>query len=82
MVLNYWLAQQINLENGILSHATFERYFSWIDSKIFLQCYMEWTMMVSKIVKVGIVPIDGKTMSGTVDELNVKGITYCECVVQ
>lgn len=67
-----WLKKYITLENGVPSHDTFERCFSWMDPKIFLQCFMEWTMLVSKIVKGGIVAIDGKTMRGTADELNGK----------
>jgi len=43
-----------------------------MDPKIFLQCFMEWTELVSKIVKCGVVAIDGKTMRGTADELNGK----------
>lgn len=67
-----WFRKRLKLENGIPSHDTFERCFSWINPKIFLQCFMEWTMMVSKIVKGGIVAIDGKTMRGTADELKGK----------
>ncbi len=67
-----WLRKYLTLENGIPSHDTFERCFSWMDPKIFLQCFMQWTMLVSKIVKGGILAIDGKTMRGTADELNGK----------
>ncbi len=67
-----WLRKYLTLSNGIPSHDTIERCFSWINPKIFLQCFMEWTAMVSQVIKGGIVAIDGKTMRGTADESNGK----------
>lgn len=67
-----WFRKYLVLEYGIPSHDTFERCFSWINPKIFLQCFMEWTMLVSQIVKGGVVAIDGKTMRGTADVLKGK----------
>jgi len=67
-----WLRKYITLPNGIPSHDTIERAFKWIDPKMFLKSFTEWTEMVSEITKCGVVAIDGKTMRGTHDKINGK----------
>lgn len=63
-----WFKKRLLLPYGIPSHDTFERVFRAIDPKIFLQCFMEWTSMVSMVTEGGIVALDGKTMRHTFDK--------------
>lgn len=67
-----WFRKFIPLANGVPSHDTIERIFKQIDPKIFLQCFMEWTQLIAKIVQNGIIAIDGKTMRGSYDDVNGK----------
>ncbi len=67
-----WFKKYVEFPYGVPSHDTYERVFSWVNPKIFLQSFLDWTQMVSNIVKGGIVAIDGKTMRGTGDEAGGK----------
>ncbi len=63
-----WFEKYLELPYGIPSGDTIKRVFQAIDSKLFLQCFMEWTQLIAeKINKQGIVAIDGKTMCGSYD---------------
>jgi predicted transposase YbfD/YdcC len=64
-----WFKKYVEFPYGVPSHDTYERVFQWVNPKIFMQSFLEWTQMVSAIVKGGVVAIDGKTMCGTGDEL-------------
>lgn len=67
-----WLKKYVNFPNGAPSHDTYERVFQWVNPKIFMQSFLDWSHMISGIVKGGTVAIDGKTMRGTSDELTGK----------
>jgi len=73
-----WFRKYLQLPNGIPSHDTIERVFSWINPKLLTSCFADWTSLISKSsipIKVeteegtskqqGIIAIDGKTMRAT-----------------
>ena len=65
----------LNLENGVPSHDTFSRVFSLIDSKKFIDIFIEW---IKDIVKQkGLhVAIDGKAIKSARDKVNNGSIPY------
>lgn len=65
-----WFKKYLELPNGIPSHDTMERVFSWIDADAFGKCFREWIGLVQKDGSPCIIPIDGKTMRGTKDFSN------------
>ena len=54
-----WLKKYVDFPHGAPSHNTFERVFHWVDPKIFLQSFIDWTQVISQAVKGGVVAIDG-----------------------
>jgi predicted transposase YbfD/YdcC len=61
-----WFRKYIELPNGIPSHDTMERVFSWIDPVLFGNAFREWARLATgKTLPPGVVSIDGKTMRGT-----------------
>lgn len=63
-----WFRKYIELPNGIPSHDTIERVFSWLDPNAFRTRFMQWTsLLLASSETKGIVAIDGKTMRGTKD---------------
>jgi predicted transposase YbfD/YdcC len=61
-----WFRKYIELSNGIPSHDTVERVFSWIDPVLFGNAFREWAKLATgKTLCPGVVSIDGKTMRGT-----------------
>ncbi|MBC7960365.1 MAG: ISAs1 family transposase, partial [Vallitaleaceae bacterium] len=80
-----WFKKYLKLPNGIPSHDTIERVFSWINPKLVTSCFADWTSLISKTsipIKIGdnegkskeqgIIAIDGKTMKATKDEVHGK----------
>lgn len=67
-----WFKKYVEFPYGVPSHDTYERVFRWVNPKIFLQSFMDWTNMISAVVKGGVIAIDGKTMCGTGDEVTGK----------
>jgi predicted transposase YbfD/YdcC len=63
-----WFEKYVGFPNGVPSHDTYERVFRWINPKIFIQSFLDWTNMLSAVVKGSVVAIDGKTMCGSRDE--------------
>lgn len=59
-----FLLSFLNLPNGILSHDTFNRVFSSIDSEQFESCFMEWVTTLIKLHPKEVIAIDGKTIRG------------------
>ncbi len=57
-----WLGTFLKLEHGIPSHDTFNRVFSSLDPKKFLECFLKWTQSLRKAVKEEIVAMDGKAL--------------------
>lgn len=67
-----WFEKYVEFPHGIPSHDTYERVFRWVNPKIFMQSFLDWTTMVSAVVKGSVVAIDGKTMRGTADNITGK----------
>jgi predicted transposase YbfD/YdcC len=62
-----WFRKYIELPNGIPSHDTMERVFSWIDPAKFRAAFMAWAALAMDIKAPGVVAIDGKVMRGSKD---------------
>lgn len=62
-----WFKKYIELRNGIPSHDTIERTFSWIEPKYFEKAFISWAEELSQKSKGDIVAIDGKTARSTYD---------------
>jgi predicted transposase YbfD/YdcC len=62
-----WFRKYLELPNGIPSHDTMERVFSWVDPDRFQNAFMGWVAHAMDIKVPGVVAIDGKTMRGTKD---------------
>jgi predicted transposase YbfD/YdcC len=61
-----WFKKHLELPNGIPSHDTMERVFSWMDPTLFANAFREWVKFaMGKTFSAGVVAIDGKTMRGT-----------------
>jgi predicted transposase YbfD/YdcC len=59
-----WFKKYLELPNGIPSHDTMERVFSWIDADAFGKCFMEWIGFA----------IDGKVPKAAKDDDKAKGL--------
>jgi len=57
-----WLAQFLELENGIPAHDTFGRVFARLDPEEFQAGFVSWIQAVSQITAGEIVAIDGKQL--------------------
>jgi predicted transposase YbfD/YdcC len=64
-----WFRKYIELPNGIPSHDTIERVFSWLDLNAFRLVFQKWLSIAMEIKTPGIIAIDGKTMRGSKDVL-------------
>jgi predicted transposase YbfD/YdcC len=60
-----WFRKYIELPNGVPSHDTIERVFSWIDPERFRKMFLSWVAPAMGVKTPGVVAIDGKTMRGT-----------------
>jgi predicted transposase YbfD/YdcC len=69
-----WFRKYLELPNGIPSHDTIERVFSWIDPDKFKAAFFSWVFLAMGIKPPGVVAIDGKAMRGTKD--TDKGALY------
>ena len=67
-----WL-QKIGLcKKGVPSHDTFSRFFRYVDSKAFEECFIQWTQKIAKAFQ-EIIALDGKTLRSS-KEGNEKAI--------
>ena len=57
-----WLKRFLELPNGIPTHDTFNRVFSAIDPKQFMECFVRWTQSLRGALGGEIVAIDGKAL--------------------
>jgi predicted transposase YbfD/YdcC len=64
-----WFRKYIELPNGIPSHDTIERVFSWLDPVAFRLAFQNWLAAAMGVMAPGCISIDGKTMRGTKDVL-------------
>jgi predicted transposase YbfD/YdcC len=62
-----WFRKYLELPNGVPSHDTIERVFSWIDPDKFRKSFQAWVSLAMGVKTHGVVAIDGKTMRGTKD---------------
>src|SRR5215217_1189551 len=58
----------LRLRNGIPSHDTFNRVFSALDPKKFLDCFLRWTQSVRQAIPQEIVAVDGKALRRAVNK--------------
>ena len=57
-----WLKSYLELANGVPSHDTFNRVFSTINPKHFMNCFVQWTETLRTKLDCEIVAIDGKAL--------------------
>lgn len=67
-----WFSIFLNLKHGIPSHDTFRRLFLILDSKKFLEIFMNWVAAVTEDVDLKQICIDGKTLRRSFDESKMK----------
>jgi predicted transposase YbfD/YdcC len=60
-----WFKRFLKLPHGIPSHDTFERVFAALDPQAFTTCCLAWLHDVAKLLNVGHIAIDGKTLCGS-----------------
>ena len=58
----HWLKRFLELPSGIPSHDTFNRVFSAIDPKQFMDCFIRWTESLRCLWGGDVVAIDGKAL--------------------
>jgi predicted transposase YbfD/YdcC len=63
-----WLKTFLKLPEGIPSHDTFNRVFSFLDPKKLGECFLQWTRAVFRLTKGEVINIDGKTICGSRDK--------------
>jgi predicted transposase YbfD/YdcC len=57
-----WLQRFLALPHGIPSHDTLERVFDRLDPQVFQACLLDWLRVVSQVLRVRHIAIDGKTL--------------------
>lgn len=57
-----WLKTILTLRHGISSHDTFDRVFTALDPREFLDCFLRWTQGLRQAVAQEIVALDGKVL--------------------
>ncbi len=57
-----WFRTFLRLPGGIPTHDTFNRVFSAMDPKSFLDCFQRWTQSLRRAVSEEIVAVDGKAL--------------------
>lgn len=60
-----WFRRFLRLPNGIPSHHTFERLFARLDPGAFGRCCVDWLRVVSDLVGLSHIAIDGKSLCGS-----------------
>jgi predicted transposase YbfD/YdcC len=68
-----WLRTFLELEHGIPSHDTFNRFFARLDAKQFEACFVNWVSAVAKTTAGQVIAIDGKLPRGSRDGAIGKG---------
>lgn len=66
-----WLRTFLRLPAGIPSHDTFNRVFSALNPKAFMECFQRWTQGVRKAIAQEIVALDGKALRRALREKSV-----------
>jgi len=63
-----WLKTFLELPQGIPSHDTFNRVFSAMDPKCFLECFVRWVRGICPALDGDVIAIDGKALRRALDE--------------
>lgn len=71
-----WLAQFLDLSNGIPSHDRFNAIFAAINPAEFEQCLIAWITALHSITRGQIVAIDGKTLRRSFDKASGKAAIH------
>jgi predicted transposase YbfD/YdcC len=71
-----WFATFLELPNGIPSHDTFNRVFSFINPEEFQRCFSGWVRAAAEITKGQVVAIDGKTLRRSYDKKSNKAAIH------
>jgi len=71
-----WLAQFMDLPNGIPSHDTFGRVFSRIDAEAFQTAFLGWVQSAFEVSEGQVVAIDGKQLRRSHDKRLGKAAIY------
>lgn len=60
-----WLAQFLDLSEGIPSHDTFNRFFAMADSAALEKCFSDWVSSIASTLNDRVISIDGKCLRGS-----------------
>ena len=71
-----WFATFLELPNGIPSHDTFNRLFSFIRPEEFQRCFSGWIQAAVKATRGQVVAIDGKTLRRSYDKKSNKAAIH------
>lgn len=71
-----YFTKLLNLENGTPSHDCLSDLFASIDSKKFMEIFIEWTKDIVKIKTGKNISIDGKAIKSATDKINNGNIPY------
>ena len=71
-----YFTKLLNLENGTSSHDCLSDVFAVIDSKKFMEIFIEWTKYIVKIKTGKKISIDGKAIKSATDKINNGNIPY------
>jgi len=67
-----WLAEFLDMSNGVPSHDTFGRVFRWLDAEVFQERFAAWTQGICQRTDGQLVAVDGKKMRGSHDRTHDK----------
>lgn len=73
-----FLCEYFRFSKKTPSHDQFRWIYANIDPEEFMNCFVKWTDIMSKITKGEVIPIDGKVLRGT---RNKDGIKSALCIV-
>jgi len=71
-----WLAQYLDLRNGIPSHDRFNAIFAAIKPAEFEKCLLSWITTLHEITDGQVIAIDGKTLRRSFDAASSKGAIH------
>ena len=71
-----YFTKLLNLENGTPSHDCLSDVFAAIDSKKFMEIFIEWTKEIVKNKTGKNISIDGKAIKSATDKINNGSIPY------
>ena len=71
-----WLAEFLELPQGIPSHDTFGRVFSAIDSREFESCFINWICGAIEVSQGQVIAVDGKQLRGSYDRYDNKAAIH------